>query len=296
MSELAQRAAVAPRPNNTRTRNTGKRRYSSNVSAYVVLSLGAVIMVFPFLYQLSASLMTNAEVLSVPPKWIPGAVRVENYAAVFDTIPFLQQMGNTAVFSVTRTVSQVVFSALAGYAFARMHFRGNTLLFGILLSILMVPPELLIISQYQIIDALGWLNTMPGLVAPGLVSAFGTFMMRQFFRGLPIELEEAARIDGAGPFRTFFQVMLPLARPGLSALAIITLIDVWGVLLWPLVVTSSQDRMPVSVGLASFQGEHGAEYPTMMAASLMAILPIIILFIFLQRRVIEGFAHAGLKG
>lgn len=285
----------APANAKIRLRN-GRRRYASNAGAYVVLGVGGFIMVFPFVYQLLASLMTNGEVLSIPPQWIPSAFRLENYVAVFTSIPFAEQMVNTVQFSAIRTTSQVVFSALAGYAFARMRFRGSGVLFAILLSILMVPGELLLISQYQIINNLGWLNSMQGLVAPGLVSAFGTFMMRQFFRGLPHELEEAARIDGAGPFRIFWQVMLPLAKPGLGALAILTLIDCWGALLWPLIVTTAQDEMPVSVGLATFQGEHGVEYPSMMAASLMAMLPIIILFIVMQKRVIEGLAHAGLKG
>ncbi|WP_028281524.1 carbohydrate ABC transporter permease [Arthrobacter sp. H5] len=283
-------------PSTTVTLHNGRRRYASNAGAYVVLGVGGLVMVFPFIYQLMASLMTNSEVLSIPPQWIPSAFRLENYVAVFTSIPFAEQMSNTVQFSLIRTTAQVAFSALAGYAFARMRFKGSGILFGILLSILMVPSELLLISQYQIVNNLGWLNSMPGLVAPGLVSAFGTFMMRQFFRGLPNELEEAARIDGAGPFRIFWQVMLPLAKPGLGALAIITLIDCWGALLWPLIVTTAQDQMPVSVGLATFQGEHGVEYPSMMAASLMAMLPIIILFIVMQRRVIEGLAHAGLKG
>lgn len=286
---------VQPTNSKIKARN-GRRRYASNAGAYIVLGMGGLIMVSPFIYQLLASLMTNGEVLSIPPQWFPSAFRVENYIAVFTSIPFAEQMVNTVQFSAIRTTSQVIFSALAGYAFARMRFRGSGVLFAILLSILMVPGELLLISQYQIINNLGWLNSMQGLVAPGLVSAFGTFMMRQFFRGLPHELEEAARIDGAGPFRIFWQVMLPLAKPGLGALAILTLIDCWGALLWPLIVTTAQDEMPVSVGLATFQGEHGVEYPSMMAASLMAMLPIIILFIVMQKRVIEGLAHAGLKG
>lgn len=277
-------------------KRSGKRRHGSNAVAYLVLGVGGIIMVFPFVYQLIASVMTNAEVLSVPPRWLPAVWQFQNYGAVFDAIPFTAQLVNTVEFTAIRTVAQLIFSALAGYAFARMRFRGSTALFAVLLSILMVPSELLLLSQYQIVNSLGWLDSMPGLVAPGLVSVFGTFMMRQFFRGMPKELEEAARLDGAGPFRIFFQVMLPLATPALSALAILTVIDCWGTLLWPLIVTSRTDQMTLSVGLSSFQGQHGAEYPTSMAASLMAMLPIIILFIIMQRRVVEGLAHAGMKG
>lgn len=267
-----------------------------NLDAYIILTIGGLLMLAPFIYQILGSFMSNADFQSVPPTIWPKVWHFENYAEVFNTMPFWQQMGNTAIFTIIRTCTQVFFAALAGYAFARMRFRGRTVLFGILLAILMVPGELLLLTQYQIVLQAGLVNTMAGLVAPGLVTAFGTFLMRQFFMGLPRDLEDAARIDGAGPIRTFVSIMLPLAKPGLSALAIITIIDCWGQLLWPLIVTSHADQQPVSAGLAMFAGEYTTKMGPMMAASLMAMAPIVILFIVMQRRVIEGLAFSGVKG
>ncbi|GAA3130573.1 multiple sugar transport system permease protein [Kribbella aluminosa] len=271
-------------------------RHGSNLVAYLILGIGGFLMVFPFLYQLSASFMTNAEVQSIPKQLFPGELRWENYVNGINSFPFWDQLRNTAVFSLIRTVSQVLFCSLAGYAFARMRFPFKNLIFGVLLSILMIPGELLLISQYQIVQALGWLNTMAGLVAPGLVSLFGTFLMRQFFMGLPKELEEAGRIDGAGPATIFFRIMLPLASPGLSALAVVTLIDSWGSFLWPLIVASQSEKMTLAVGIASFTGEHQTFYPQIMGVSLLVMLPMVALFIALQRRVIAGLAFAGMKG
>lgn len=275
---------------------SGSRRHGSNLVAYLVLGIGGFVMVFPFLYQLSASFMTNAEVQSVPKQLLPGELRWENYLNGISSFPFWDQLGNTAVFALVRTGSQVLFCALAGYAFARMRFPFKNAIFAMLLSIVMIPGELLLISQYQIVQNLGWLNTMAGLVAPGLVSLFGTFMMRQFFLGLPKELEEAGRIDGAGPATIFFRIMMPLAWPGVSALAVVTLIDSWGAFLWPLIVASRAEDMTLAVGIASFTGEHQTFYPQIMGVSLLIMAPMVVLFIALQRRVMAGLAFAGMKG
>ncbi|WP_063746007.1 carbohydrate ABC transporter permease [Kribbella catacumbae] len=272
------------------------RRQESNLVAYIVLGIGGLMMIFPFLYQLSASFMTNAEVQSIPKQLLPGELRWENYVNGINSFPFWEQLRNTTVFSIIRTTSQVLFCSMAGYAFARMRFPLKNVTFAVLLSILMIPGELLLISQYQIVQSFGWLNSMAGLVAPGMVSLFGTFMMRQFFLGLPKELEEAGRIDGAGPATIFFRIMLPLALPGVSALAVITFIECWGAFLWPLIVATRAEDMTLAVGIASFTGEHQTFYPQIMGVSLLIMLPMIVLFIALQRRVISGLAFAGMKG
>lgn len=276
-----------------RRENTPIRR---QLGAHIALLAGGIIMVVPFVYQVLATFMTNDQITSVPPTLWPTRWSLENYLGVFAQIPFLNQMLNTTVIAGVTTILTLILCALGGYAFARMRFVGKNVLFSIVLLMLMVPGTLLLIPQYQIVQQLGWLNTFPGIIVPGLVNAFGIFMMRQFFLGLPRELEEAARIDGADPFQIFWRVMLPLAKPGLSALAILTVLASWSSLLWPLVVVNTQNMMPLSVGLASFTGEHGAEYPTMLAAALMAMLPIMILFLAMHRRVIEGIAFSGLKG
>lgn len=252
-------------------------------------------MIFPFLWQIIMSLSTNPEVMSVPPTFWPSELQWHNYADVFTAMPFMSQFWVSVSITIIRTIGQLALCSLAGYAFARMRFPFKGLILGIILAILMVPSQVYLIPQYQIIQGLGWLNSTAGIVAPGIFSAFGTFMMRQFFLGLPDELEEAARLDGCNPFQTFWKVMLPLAKPGLSALAIITVLWSWNDLLWPLVVSTYAESMPLSAGLATLQGQNSTNYPVLMAASLMASAPILILFLVMQRRVIDGIAFSGMK-
>jgi multiple sugar transport system permease protein len=242
------------------------------------------------------SLATNSQVMSVPPTFWPGELHVENYANVFGRLPFLEQLWVSIAITVLRTVGQVVLCAMAGYAFARMQFPFKRTIFALTLAILMVPPQVFLLPQYQIVQNLGWLNTILGIAAPGVFSAFGTFLMRQFFLALPAELEEAARLDGANQFQVFWKIMLPLARPGLSALAIITALWSWNDLLWPLIVSTDARRMPLSAGIATLTGGRTVlDYPLVLAASLMAMAPILILFLVMQRRVIDGIAFSGMK-
>ncbi len=241
------------------------------------------------------SLSTNAEVQSVTPVFWPERLQWGNYADVFQRLPFLEQLQNSVVITVIRTVAQINFCTLAGYAFARMQFRGRGLLLALVLSILMVPSQVYLLSQYQIVQGLGLFNTLPGLVLPGLFSAFGTFLLRTAFLAMPRELEEAARLDGANPVQIFWMIMLPLARPTISVLAITAVLWSWNELLWPLVVSTFSDAMPLSAGLATLISDRTTDYPVVMAASLLAIAPVLIMFIVLQRRVIDGLASSGLK-
>jgi multiple sugar transport system permease protein len=269
-------------------------RHGRSWPTHVVLSVGAATMIFPFLWQIILSLSTQSEATSTTPRF-PASPNLENYALVFERLPFLSQFWVSVLITVIRTAAQLVLCSMAGYAFARMRFPGRGVLLALTLSILMVPSQVYLIPQYEIVESLQWLNTVQGVVAPGVFSAFGTFLMRQFFAALPPELEEAARLDGCNPFQVFWRVMLPLTRPGLVALAIITVLWSWNDLLWPLVVTTDDTRMPLAVGLATLQGERSTQIPLVMAASLMAMAPILVLFIVLQRRVIDGIAHTGLK-
>ena len=278
-------------------RNARRRGHRARYPwAHVVLLLGGVLMTFPFLWQILMSLSTNAEIQSMPPKPVPDRVHFENYTAIFDRLPFLNQFGVSVLITVARTLGQVVLCSLAGYAFARMRFRFRNTLFILLLLILMIPSQAYIIPQYGIIQAWNLLETPWAIILPGLFSAFGTFLMRQQFMSLPPELEEAARLDGANPFQVFSRVMLPLATPGLFAVAITTVLYSWNDLLWPLIVTTREESMPLSVGIATLQGQHTTDYAVLMAASVMAMAPIFILFMLMQRRVIEGLATSGLKG
>ncbi|MCZ2402886.1 carbohydrate ABC transporter permease [Paenarthrobacter sp. Z7-10] len=290
-SSLTQQLAI-PR---ARLRASQRRKRGSNVGAHIILITGSVIMIFPFLWQIIMSLSTNSQVMSVPPTFWPNDLQWHNFADVFTAMPFMSQFWVSVSITIIRTIGQLALCSLAGYAFARMRFPFKGLILGIILAILMVPSQVYLIPQYQIIQGLGWLNSTAGIVAPGIFSAFGTFMMRQFFLGLPDELEEAARLDGCNPFQTFWKVMLPLAKPGLSALAIITVLWSWNDLLWPLVVSTYAESMPLSAGLATLQGQNSTNYPVLMAASLMASAPVLILFLVMQRRVIDGIAFSGMK-
>lgn len=266
-----------------------------NLGVHTILIASALAMVAPFIWQLITSLKTLSSATSVPPSLLPEG-RWDNYSKVFDVLPFGQQFLNTVLMAGLRTVGQVLFCSMAAYAFARLRFPGRNVLFGILLSVLMVPPQLFIIPQYQIMSSLGWLNSLQALVVPGLFSAFGVFLLRQFFLGLPRELEEAAAIDGAGPIRIYWSIVLPLARPGLVALSLLVLLWSWNDLFWPLVVNTDPGKMTLSAGLASLQGQFQTDYPVLMAGSLLASLPIIAIFTLLQRQFIQGIATSGIKG
>jgi multiple sugar transport system permease protein len=278
-----------------RSRRRPSRRRESHLLAHLVLGVGGFLMAFPFLWQVVMSLSTNAEVQSVVPNFWPHELQWQNYAAVFERLPFLAQLRTSILITVIRVVAQVVLCTLAGYAFARMRFRFRGVLLAVTLSILMIPSQVYLISQYQIVQSLGWLNTIAGIVAPGLFSAFGTYLMRTAFLNLPVELEEAARLHGASPPRIFWSVMVPLARPSINVLVIFTSLWSWNELLWPLVVSTYQERMPLSAGLATLVGDLHTDYPVVMAASMLAMAPILVLFIVLQRRVIDGLAFSGLK-
>lgn len=280
-----------------------RTRHASHAPIHVILSVGGFIMAFPFLWQIVMSLSTNAQVRSVTPTFWPGRLQWHNYVDVFAQMPFLHQLGVSVAITVIRTLAQIVLCTMAGYAFARMKFPLRGVLLAIVLAILLVPSQAYLISQYQIVEIsqyqiverLGWLNTTLGIVAPGLFSAFGTFLMRTAFLNLPLELEEAARIDGANPLQTFWRVMLPLARPSISVLAITTVLWSWNDLLWPLIIANDSSHMPLSAGLATIAGNVTVNYPVLMAASLMAMAPVLIAFVFLQRRVIDGLASSGMK-
>lgn len=282
-----------------RKRTSGSSQVHSrlnNWDAYPVLLIGGLLMIFPFVWQIIMSLSTQAEVTSVPPTLVPAQLRFENYAKVFEVLPFANQFTVSASVTVIRVVGQIILASMAGYAFARMTFRGNKILFALFLSILMVPMQIYVIPQYEIVRSMGLLNSVLGIAAPGVFSAFSTFLMRQHYLGMPRELEEAARLDGCNPFQIYWRVMLPLSGPALGSVAILTTMASWNDLLWPLVVATYDQNMPLSVGLATLSGQYSTNYPMMMAASLMAMLPIIILFIVLQKRVVNGLAHSGLKG
>lgn len=258
-----------------------------HTATHLTLIVGALLMVAPFVWEFLTSVKSLTNATRIPPTLVPDW-RWSNYGKVFDLLPFGDQFLNTVLMTAGRTIGQVLFCSMAAFAFARLRFPGRGLLFGLFLSVLMVPPPLFVIPQYEIMAKLGWLNSLQALVVPGLFSAFGVFLLRQFFLGLPRELDEAARLDGAGPLRVYWSIMLPLAKPGLLALGILTVLWSWNDLFWPLVVNTDPEQMTLSAGLASLQGQFQTDYPVLMAGSLLASLPVIVIFTVAQRHFIQG--------
>lgn len=289
-------ADAPPAASVDRRRPAGRGTRRGHWLVHLLLITGAIVMVFPFVWQTLTAFKTFQDSVQVPPVVIPDPWVFTNFAEVFESMPFGQMFLNSVLLTVGRTVGQVVLCTMAGYAFARIPFRGRNVLFVVFLSVLMVPSQLYLLPQFEIIQALGWINTLQALIVPGLFSAFGTFLMRQFFMSMPAELEEAARIDGANPWQTFWRIMVPLAKPGIVALTVFTVLWSWNDLLWPLVVTTDPAKMPLSVGLSQLVGLHGTDYPVLMAGALLATLPMLVTFMILQKQFIQGIAFSGTKG
>lgn len=263
---------------------------------HLVLSFGAAVMVFPFLWQLLTTFKTIPESRAVPPVFFPTGIDLTAYLRFFETVPFGSMLWTSIGALVLRVAGQLIVATLAAYGFARFRFPGRGLLFGLFLVMLMAPSQLFLIAQFDLMKALHLLDTMPAIAIPGIFSAFGTFLLRQAFLAVPGEFEEAARLDGANAFQVFWRIMLPMVGPTLAALAVLTSLYSWNDLLWPLIATSSPGNMTLPVGLANLQGQYGTDYPTLMAGSLVASLPLIAIFIALQRQFFAGIASSGLKG
>jgi multiple sugar transport system permease protein len=269
---------------------------SLSLSIHVILIMGALLMVGPFIWMVLTSLKSIGESTLVPPTIIPKIFRWGNYSEVVTTLPFMIFYSNTIITTFFKTLGQLIFCSMAAYAFARIEFPGRQAIFILFLSVLMVPPQTFLIPQYLIMAKFGWLNSLQALILPGMFSVFGTFLLRQFFMTLPKELEEAARLDGCNHFQIYWRIMLPLAKPGLVALTIFTILWSWNDFLWPLIVNNSPDKMPLSAGLASLNGQYETNYPVLMAGAVLATWPMIIVFVFLQRYFIEGIAMSATKG
>ena len=263
---------------------------------YVILCVGILITVLPFLWMILTSLKGQTEAVRVPPQIFPEVLRFENYANVFTKIPFARMYLNTIISAVVTVAMQLFLCSMAAYAFGRIMFPGRNVIFAGLLAVLMVPSSFFILPQYLIIQNMGLLNTIPALFIPNLFSAFGTFLLRQFFMALPNELEDAARLDGCNHFMIYSRIMLPLISSGLVALGILTLRFAWNDLMWPLIVNTSTEKMTLSAGLSFMQGQYATDYPTMIAGAVMAVLPLLIMFAIFQKQFIEGVAMSGIKG
>lgn len=262
---------------------------------YVVLTAGAVIMLMPFFWMISTSFKTLSDAMRIPPMWIPSPLILETYPQAWHTAPFGRYFFNSVFISSMTMIGEVITCIFAGYAFAKMRFFGKHVLFMLVLATFMIPGHMLLVPSYVLIRGLGWYDTYWALIMPWVTSAFGIFLMRQFFRTLPDELWDAARMDGCPRIRYLLQIAVPLVRPGIATVALLQFINSWNSFLWVLVMTDSPLMRTIPVGLRFFQMEAGTEYPQLMAASTMAIVPIIILFFFAQKHFVRGFARTGVK-
>ena len=256
----------------------------------------ALLFVLPLVQMVLTSFMSTAEINQFPPKLIPTSLHVEGYRTLFTETPVLRWFGNTVLVSGISVLAHLVLCSLAGYGFARLKFAGRGLAFVAILATVMIPIQLLMIPTYLMFARAGIVDTLAAAFVPWLASAFGIFLMRQFFLALPVELEEAARLDGCSTMRTFVSVVLPLARPALATLAIFTLLSSWNDLLWPLVAISDDNRFTLQVGLASFQGTRRTEWSQLMAGNVIATMPLILAFLLAQKKFIATMTFSGLKG
>lgn len=264
--------------------------------SYIGLSIFALLMVLPFLYMLSTALKPEREVFSTAGALIGSKLAWENFGLAWTYIPFNYFFINTIFVASSVTILVVFTSSLAGYSFARLRFPGRDMLFYLYLGTLMIPAQVIVIPQYILMNYLKWIDTYQALIIPSAFTAFGTFLLRQFFMSVPFELEDAARIDGCSRFGTYLRIIMPLSKPALASLAVFSFVGQWNSFFWPLIVTNTDKMKTLSVGLKMFQGVYGTEWHLMMAGSAIVIIPTLIVFMFFQKYLAEGIALTGMGG
>lgn len=270
-------------------------RRNAKLLVHIILIMGSFIMIFPFVWMILTSFKTQGEAIMIPPILLPSSWEPVSYVEVLRTLPFDKLYFNTIVLMLARIVCATVTSSMAGFAFAKLEFPFKKLFFFIVLTQLMLPSQVFIIPQYGMLSAMNQLNTIFALIFPGLVSAFGTFFLRQFYMGLPNDLSEAAKLDGCNVFQTFFLILMPLTKTAMMALAVFTALFAYSDMMWPLIVNMNIEKMTLSAGISSLQGQHSTNYPVMMAGSALAMIPMLVLYLLFQRQFIEGIALTGTK-
>ena len=271
-----------------------KKKKAAAISIHVVLILVSITMLVPFIWMALTAFKTSTEATSVNPFVIfPAVWQTDNFKTVIDNMNFLQLYVNTILLIVGRVAAAVLTATMAAYAFARLNFKGKNFMFSLVLFQMMVPGQIFIIPQYLMVSKMGLWDTVFALIFPGLVTAFGTFLLRQAYLGLPKDLEEAARLDGCNIGQTFLYIMAPLTRSGMVALGIFTAVFAYKDLMWPMICNKTV--MPLSAALAKMQGQYTNNYPQLMAASLLACVPMIVIYLIFQKQFIEGIATSGGK-
>lgn len=266
-----------------------------DLAAYIALVFLGVIAFLPVVFMISTSLKTPDEVFEFPPSLLPDVAQWQNYVKLFENLPIPRYMYNTFVVSGAAVVFNVIFDSMAAFAFARLRFPGRNVLFVLLISSLIIPFQITMIPTFLIVKELGWIDTYAGLIAPTAGGAFGIILLRQFLISFPQSLEDSARIDGAGYTRMYVSIVMPLARPALATLAVLTFMFTWDDFLWPLIITNSDQMRTLQLGLQMLRGEHTMNWEILMAGSVTALIPVFLLFMAAQRFFIEGITLSGTR-
>ena len=269
------------------------------IPSYAALILLTIMFVVPLLWMLSTSLKPNFQTTQFPPHWIPQNISDVGYSTILTTAsanPVLRWFLNSMIAATAHTLLVLITASTAAYALARMHFRGKNVMFAVIVLTLVIPQFVFIIGNYVIVEYFGWLDTLLAVIVPGAAGAFGVFFLRQFFVSLPLELEEAALIDGANHFQVFLRIILPLSKAPLATLAVLSFLVNWNDFLWPVYVLLSPASLTLPPGLAILQGAYNTKYAVIMAGGVLASIPVLIIYIFAQRYIIEGVSRSGLKG
>ena len=269
---------------------------SAQLATQVLLALAAAVTVIPVIWTVLSSLKSNETIFAVPMRWFPDSLHWNNYIDAFEVAPFARYFLNSTIIAASVTATTIFFGAMAGYGFSKFRFPGRDLVFGLILSTFMIPFPVIMIPLFVLVRNFGWVDTYWGLIIPGALTGFAVFMMRQFIQAIPGELLDAARIDGAGEMRIFLTLVLPLARPALATLGILTFLESWNNLLWPLIVIQSDEMETIPLGLTKFSTLYSSNYAQMLAMSVIASLPVLVVFIIGRRQIINSLMLSGIKG
>jgi multiple sugar transport system permease protein len=282
------------RPQRNKDRHFGEAH--PNLFAYLILGLGLVVVMSPFIWMALSSVKGEGEIRRVPPTWWPEAPTLDNFRELFARLDFPQFFANSTIVAVSVTIGNLVFCSMLGYVLAKFEFGGKKLLFRLVLGTLMIPGMVTLVPLFVLVANMGLVNSYGGLILPFLAAPFGVFLMRQFFFAIPDELIDAARVDGASEARIFLQVVMPLSKPALATLAIITFLGSWNNFLWPLVVATTEDKYTLPVALALYStGQNQTDYGILLAGAVVVVVPVLVVFLALQRHFVQGIAMTGIK-
>jgi multiple sugar transport system permease protein len=277
-------------------RSSAGEMTTARLATQVLLALAAAVALVPVIWTVLSSLKSNDTIFAVPMRWLPDSLHWNNYIDAFEVAPFARYFLNSAIVAASVTATTVFFGAMAGYGFSKFRFPGRDLVFGLILVTFMIPFPVIMIPLFVLVRNFGWVNTYWGLIIPGALTGFAVFMMRQFIQAIPSELIDAARIDGAGELRIFLTMVLPLARPALATLGILTFLESWNNLLWPLIVIQSDEMETIPLGLTKFSTLYSSNYVQMLAMAVIASLPVLVVFVIGRRQIINSLMLSGIKG